>query len=161
MPHMKYFQAIADIERHYEDILYNIDNPSPISGHLLLETWDIDPKDKELLTEEKEVLRYLIGCQLSIVRDTNAKKPSLDVVKRCFERQLHFLEKIHKCHAYNVNKLSYAHAKLIQKQYKACRHYLFKFSLPAWYEKMPNEILTFENKHPDFYKKMQERRQER
>lgn len=149
---MKYFQAISDIQHHYDDILYHIDNPSPTLGHVFLETWDIDPKDKNLIIEEREVLRYLLGCQLSMVRDSNAKKPFLDVVNRCFERELSFLEKIHKIHAYNVNR----HPNpIVRKQYKACRHYLFKFSLPAWYEKLPNEILTFENKYPDFDKKIE------
>lgn len=155
---MKYLQGITDIESHYDDILYNIDNPSPISGYLLLETWDIDYKDKELFIEEREVLRYLIGCQLGIVHDNNALKPSHEVVHRCFERQLAYLEKIHKIHAYNVNKHK---NKIARRKYKACRHYLFKFSLQAWYEKLPNEILTFENKYPDFYENLEEGRREK
>lgn len=142
--HMKYFQAIADIERHYDDIL---DSFARLNGLLLLETWGIDPSEKEQLIEEREALRYLIACQLMMARGENAKKPEITVINRCLERQLGFLEAVHGCHAYNVNK---HRLKTIQKQYKACRHYLFKFTLPAWVKKMPDEILTFENKYPHF-----------
>jgi len=145
MPKMKFFQAIADIKRHYDTILENFDNPR--FGHSLLASWGINLDEKHLIIEEHEALRYLVGCQINMVRDTNAKKPSIDVMNRCLERHLRFLETIHKCHAFNVNKHP---SSLVQKEYKACRHYLFKFSLPAWYEKMPAEILTFENKHPNF-----------
>jgi hypothetical protein len=144
---MKYFQAIADIRNHYDDILPKFKNQK--YGHVFLESWGIKPTEEDLIIEEREVLRYLIGCQLSIVSETNSKKPSIEAVQRCFNRQLLYLEKVHKCHTYNVNKHP---SKLIQKQYKACRHYLFKFSLPAWYDKLPDEILTFENKYPDFNK---------
>lgn len=142
---MKYFQAIADIRNHYDDMCHYFDNEQ--WGYQLLETWEVSPTEKDAIMEEREVLRYLIGCQHMLVSDENAKKPTLDMVQRCFYRHLSFLEKIHHCHAYNVNKHS---SKFIQKEYKACRHYLFQFSLPAWYEKLPDEILTFENKHPDF-----------
>lgn len=145
--HMKYFQAIADIRNHYDDILPKFKNQN--YGHVFLESWGIEPSEEDLIIEEREVLRYLIGCQLSLVHETNSKKPSINTVQRCFNRQLNYLEKVHKCHAYNVNEHP---SKLIQKQYKACRHYLFKFSLPAWYENLPDEILTFENKYPDFNK---------
>jgi hypothetical protein len=143
--HMKYFQAIADIQNHYDEILRQCDNLK--WGKELLGTWGISLTDKENIIEERKVLRYLIGCQHMLVRGMNAKKPSLNVVQRCFERHLSYLERIHDCHAYNVNNHS---SKIIQKEYKACRHYLFKFSLTAWYDKLPNEILTFENKYPTF-----------
>jgi hypothetical protein len=142
--HVKYFQPLADIRKHYDDILRNFDNPK--WGHLLLETWGIKLMDKEDLVEEREVLRYLVGCNRMLVQDHNAKKPTLDAAERCFNRHLVYLEEIHSCHAYNVNKHS---SILIQKEYKACRHYLFQFSLNTWYEKLPNEILTFENKYSE------------
>ena len=140
--HIKYFQPLADIRNHYDDALRQFDNER--FGKMLLETWGIKETDKEDLIEESDVLRYLIACRLTLARDKSAKKPSQKVVQRLFNRQLEFLESIHKCHAYNVNKHS---SKNIQKQYKACRHYLFKFSLPAWYEKLPIEIPTFEEKY--------------
>jgi hypothetical protein len=146
--HMKYFQAIAEIKYHYDDILSNMDRPE--WGHRLLKTWDIEPDDKEAIMEEQEVLRYLLGCQLDMVRETNVQKPSIEAVNRCFQRQISFLEKIFRVNDYNINKHS---SPSVRKQFKACRHYMFKFSLPAWYEKLPQEILTFDNKYPDFHKK--------
>ncbi|WCK57176.1 hypothetical protein PP175_28730 (plasmid) [Aneurinibacillus sp. Ricciae_BoGa-3] len=139
---MKYFQALADIRNHYDDILRYFDSTK--FGHQLLETLGIKHTEEDFILEEREVLRYLIGCQHMFVHDANATKPSLDVVERCFNRHLWFLENIHQCNAYNVNKHP---SKLIQNQYKACRHYLFQFSLPAWYKKLPNEILTIDKKH--------------
>jgi len=141
--HVKYFQIIAHIESHYEEILRNF-NKDLKYGMMLLETWDIREEDKEEIMEEKEVLRYLVACQIGLSRKENVKKPSIEIVNRCFNRHLTFLEKIHKCHAYNVNKYE---NPLVRKEYKACRHYLFQFSLPAWYEKMPEEIISFENKY--------------
>lgn len=142
MPHMKYFQGLADIRNHYDEILKHYDNPK--WGTDMLVSWGINVSEKELIKEEREVLRYLIGCQRNLVFGENSKKPRLDVVQRCFNRHLDFLDKIHGCRADNANK---HRNELVRKQYKTCRHYLFQFSLPAWYEKLPIEILTFENKY--------------
>jgi hypothetical protein len=142
--HMKYFQALADIKRHYDDILQNFEIPY---GHFLLETWGINPNEKDPLIEERDALRYLLACQGMMAHDENAKKPEILVINRCLERHLGFLEKVHKCHAYNVNQ---HRLKIIRKQYKACRHYLFKFTLPAWVKGLPDEVLSFKNKYPDF-----------
>lgn len=142
--HMKYLQALADIERHYDDILQYFEIPY---GEVLLKTWDIDPSEKEQLIEEREAVRYLLACQIMMAYEENAKKPEIPVVNRCLERHLGFLEKVYNCHAYNVNQ---HRLKIIRKQYKACRHYLFQFSLPAWYKRMPEEVLMFENKYPHF-----------
>lgn len=153
--HMKYFQGIADIQRHYAEILTRfkyLDAPDgeeelmKLGALALLESWDVSLNEREEIEEEHEVLRYLLGCQLGIVSGRNAKKPSLAVVERCFNRQIVFMNKIFRVDDYNVNKYP---NPLIKKQFKTCRHYLFKFSLPAWYEKLPTEILTFENKYPD------------
>lgn len=145
MPKMKYFQSLASIRDHYDDILRNFQ--SETYGKRLLETWNISWEERESIQEEKEVLSYLIGCQLSIVHNQNVKKPTIEIAKRCFNRHLDFLEQIHGCHQTNVNRQG---NPSIVKQYKACRHYLFQFSLPAWLEKLPDEILTFENKYPSF-----------
>lgn len=142
---MKYFQALADIRNHYDDVLKHMDEPK--FGHFFLESWEIDAKEKEKIIEEKEALRYLTSCHLMLAGDENAKKPTVEVVNRCLNRHMKYLEKIHKCDQKTVKTHP---SKFIQKEYKACKHYLFQFSLPAWYEKMPNEVLTFENKYPDF-----------
>lgn len=148
--HMKYFQPIADIKRHFDDVLYNIkrfeEEPEGFGKHIL-ESWGVNPDDKADIQEEREALRYLLDCRLGVARDKNSNKPSIDIMNRCLNRHLDFLERVPRIHAYNVNK----HQSVLgRKEYKACRHYLFKFSLPAWYEKMPDVILSFENKYPDF-----------
>ncbi|WCF11772.1 hypothetical protein NDS46_31740 (plasmid) [Paenibacillus thiaminolyticus] len=138
---MKYLQTIANIRTHYDDILQHIEEPP--KGYTL-DIWGIEPNEKESIVEEREVLQYLIGCRLGFVHERNTKKPSLEAVQRCFNRHLSYLQKIHGCDASNVNKHS---CKLSQKAYKACRYYLFKFSLPAWYAKLPDEVLTIQNKY--------------
>lgn len=152
MPHMKYFQGIADIEDHYDRILNEFDNKK--WGPTILSTWGIawSEEEKTRILEEKEVLRYLIGCQLGLVHDNNVKKPTLEVVNRCFNRQLKFLETVHKINQWNVNKHP---NKITKRKYKTCRHYLFKFSLQGWVDRLPEEILTYENKwgKPNFQNK--------
>lgn len=140
--HLKFFQGVADIKNHYDDILKQFERGE--YGLSLLETWNIGMNDKEDIVEEREFLRYLLGCQSMIVREENAKKPTIEVVNRSFHRHLSFLKEVFGIHEYNVNKYP---DKLIQREYKACRHYLFQFSLPAWYAKLPHEILTFQNKY--------------
>lgn len=142
---MKYLQPLANIHSHYDMIVTSMDDTN--YGHMLLETWDIAIEDKEDILEEREALRYLISCKGMIAHETNVSKPTLEVVERCFKRQLDFIEKHKGCHCYNVNKHKSA---LVRKEYKACRHYLFQFSLPAWYAKLPDEVLTFDNTYPDF-----------
>lgn len=144
--HIKYFQPLADIERHYDDILFNFDEKNEFRRGLN-ETWGILPEDEADIIEEREVLRYLLGCRFGWVRNQNVKKPSLHVVERCFNRHITFLGRIYKLDDFNVNKCTHP---TVKKEFKACRHYLFQFSLPAWYDKLPDEILTFENKYPDF-----------
>jgi hypothetical protein len=146
---MKYFQSIGSIKDHYDNI-FRLGFDDDKYGKYTLDNWNIDATEKDLILEERELLRYLLGCQLTLVHVSNVKKPSLEAVNRCFNRHLYFLEKFDDINAYNVNKHP---SKNIQKEYKACRHYLFKFSLPAWYDKLPDEILTFENKYKDFNNK--------
>lgn len=144
--HMKYFNSIGYIEDHYQNILEYIKKPT---FHGLLGSWDIDPltMEKEIV-EEYEVLRYLISLQFTFAHDKTTYKPTLEVVNRTFNRQLAFLEKHHKVHAYNVNKHP---NKLVKKKYKACTHYLFKFSLPAWYQSLPDTVLTLEERNPEMF----------
>lgn len=145
--HMKYFESIAQIHKHYGEIVVQFDKKHGLS---LLESWGIFPKDKEDIIEEKEALRYLVGCQTGLVREENAKKPDVKVVERCLIRHIDFLESTFGLTDANVNKSTDI---LSKKEFKACRHYLFKFSLPAWYDALPDEILTFENKYPHRAKK--------
>lgn len=140
--HMKYFQSLADIYKHYNEVLSNIDKPK--FGHSLLETWGINPSDKDSLIEEQEVLRYLIGCQLMQVRDKNAEKPAQEIAERCFKRHLRFLDLVHDCTDDNAKKHP---SKLVRDEHSACHYYLFQFSQTGWYDNLPNEIFTFENKY--------------
>lgn len=145
MPHMKYYQGLGDIYNHYENIFSHLEKTW---GHELVETWGIDPSNEEelkLIQEEKDVVRYLIGCQTSVVHDENALKPTVEAAQRCFNRHLHFLNLVHECNENTVKNAS----TFKQREYHACRYYLSKFRDGAWLEKLPNRILTLENKYPE------------
>lgn len=143
--HMRFFNELFYIQNHYDNILTNAEMDGERNWSLL-ETWNIRPEDIEDIREERKVLSYLLACKLSIAREEKAVKPELAIVERLFNRQLMFLENVHGIHAYNANK---HRNPMTRKKYKACRHYLFKFSLPAWVEKLPAEILTFDEKYGD------------
>ncbi|AEO93313.1 gp42 [Bacillus phage G] len=145
MPHMKFFQQVADIQNHLEKVIDAFHEEK----FFLLESWGIDKSERIAnILEEIEVCRYIIGCRLSIVRKNNVKKPSYEAVSRCFNRHLYFLEKIHRVKP-NSRYPSSDYRYHVTKEAKACKHYLFKFSLPAWVDKLPEEILTYENKYPN------------
>lgn len=101
------------------------------------------------IREEHEALEYLLACRHGFAYDKDLTKPPIEVLNRALNRHLISLEKCHKCHQYNVNKHP---SKNIRKQYKACRHYLFKLTCEAWVEKLPPLIQTLENRHPNFDK---------
>ena len=140
---MKYFQAIADIRNHYDEILKSAKRGSRFDW-VLLETWNVSPEDIPAIQEERDALAYLIACQNTFARDKTAMKPSVEVVNRLFNRHLAFLADIFDCDASTFRKYDLPG---VRKEYEACSHYLFQFSLPAWVEKMPAEIPTFEGKH--------------
>ena len=143
MPHMKFFKEIGDISRHYEDMLRAFENERYGKG--LLETWGVSWEERELVFEELKVLEYLICCQRGVSFNRDVHKPSIELVNRCFQRHLRFLETVHDCHQWNVNKHPF---KDIVREYKACRHYSFKFSCPGWVKFLPDTILAFKSKFP-------------
>ena len=128
--------------RHYEDILMHASNEK--YGHSLLETWDIYLEDINQIREEYDFLRYLIGVQLGLVRETGVDKPSIEVVNRCLTRHLNFLDKIHKCNAKTYKE---HRSPFMQREFKVCKHYLFQFSLNGWYKRLPDRIVAFEEKY--------------
>lgn len=150
MPKMKYLQGLADIETHYINILHNYNNLT--FGRDVLSSWGIEEEDIEAIKEEKEVLRYLIGCQLGVVEDTSVSKPSMELAHRCFNRHLYFLDLVRKCNQSTVNKHS---SKLVIRMYKTCLEYRFKFTQNGWLKTLPEEVLTFEQLYPDFDEPME------
>lgn len=137
---MKYFQAIADIRNHYDEILKSAKRSKRFDW-ILLETWNVAPEDIPALQEERDALTYLIACQHTFASDKNAIKPSLELVNRLFNRHLAYLDDIFNCNASNFKEYD---LPAVRKEYEACKHYLFQFSLPAWYAKLPDEISVFE-----------------
>lgn len=139
---IKYLQGVADIYHHYKDILRYAQGNGKYD-HLLLETWNIELKDMELIREEYEFLRYLLGVQLGIIHEESAIKPSIEIVNRCLNRHLSFIKEIYR---YDDNTKEKANP-IVVREYKACKHYLFQFSLNGWYKRLPDKILSYEEKY--------------
>lgn len=148
MPHMKYFQPVAGIRDIYREPVRAFNEKSLVSQDtkdFILGQWGFTRQDKRLAEEEIHVLEYIIACQHGVTyHDTNLKKPTREVVNRCFNRHLEFLKDVFEINDTNVNKYP---VQDIKKQFKACKYYMFKFSLDGWYQSMPDVILTMDNKY--------------
>lgn len=147
MPRIKHFNQIASIKNHLEDVVRQMKKTSTMSN-ITDWGWGITEKDtKEMIKEEILVCKYLIAYQLGIANgEQNIQKPTLEVVERCFNRHLVFLQETFKITPTSkIPSTSYMNESL--KEAKCCKHYLFQFRLPAWFDKLPAEILTYENKY--------------
>ena len=150
MAHVKYFQQLADIQRQLERVI-TILKVKPLEVVIEDFGWALSETDTvELIEEELLLCRYFIAHRHEFARgDENIQKPSIETAKRCFTRHLAFLKETFDVTPSSVFPSSdYRHN--VVKEAKCAKHYLFQFSLPAWYEKLPAEILTFDNKYPDF-----------
>lgn len=146
MPKMKYFQPVADIRNSYDDILDAFIEPDNRFSQIKLGVYNLTVEDEPLIKEEVEVLKYIIACQhgLAFGSDHNIMKPTLEAVNRCFNRHQARIEDVFGINEANANKFD---NPIIKKQYKACRHYLFQFSLPGWVKNLPDEIESYDNKY--------------
>lgn len=142
MPKMKYFQPIADIRNDYEKLLRAYDNLDERYAKWEIDLWGVTEEDKPLILEEWDVLRYLIACQHGVAyhAEKDLQKPSVEVVNRCFNRQIKRLEEVFPVDEYTINQYNNT---LVKKKYKACKHYIFKFSLNGWVKSMPDEIEAY------------------
>lgn len=153
---MRFFNQLADIKRRYDDLAFMVSQPD--IGTMFLATWNVkadEPEKLALLREEHAAITYLAHCQMEMARDTDDIKPDMAVLESVFNRHLDYIDRVHGCNAATWRKHPF---KSVRKEYEACRHYLFKLSLPAWVEKLPAVIQTFDNKYPDFHKKREIKR---
>jgi len=150
--HMKYFQAVGRILDRYDDTAQNLEifGPEHPWTEGSFKRLGISPLTTSTIQEFKEdrnVLRYILCCQWGLSHYAeDIYKPDVEIVNRCLNRYISYLEKLFEINDYNVNK---HRMKNVAKQYKACRHYLFKFSQGIWYHKLPDMIPCFATKYPD------------
>jgi hypothetical protein len=100
-------------------------------------------EEKILLREEEKAIYYLSRLRTEVAIKTIYKPPT-EVVLRALNRQLLFLDKI-----YKVTEKTYkdkSKNKIAIKRYKACKYYLFKFTLKAWVDSLPEYIEGLKNK---------------
>lgn len=145
MPHVKYLQPLAELEDRYAEWIQIIEQGERFPARVrMLESdgWTMD--DEQLILREQNVLRFLIGRQNGFAHGGPAYCPRLADVTSCFERQLAYLDETFGCNEDTVHAFTDGYRKMVGKQYKACRHYLFKFSLPGWVERLPHRICGVE-----------------
>ena len=139
---LKYFNELGLIKKYYVDVLQELEHPTRYSENLL-KTWNITIEDKESILEEYEVIRYLISLKVGIALTKNTEKPTLDIVNRCFNRQLQFLDLIFKCNDTKHKKVD----EITKKTYSACIYYIEKFKDKNWVDNLPNTVLTYQNRY--------------
>lgn len=149
---MRYFQQLWQITHQYEEwveIYESAQNPN--ENESLVRYNQIRLKHAEQYIgpyhetkEEYEAVRYLANLRLGIAHDNRAVKPDTEIINRALKRYLTYLEDVHGV-VRNTKRTD--HNSLALKEMKCCYYYLFKFSLPAWVEKLPPYIPTFEEKH--------------
>ena len=145
--HVKYFQAVARIQKHYDEMLKYLDSERDWASYQL-DFYGISESDRSDLEAERDIFHYLVSCQGLLARQTDAHKPTIETAQRGFRRHIHHLMKVYQCDCEReLKRLQVPEGKLIQKEYEACRHYRFQFSLPGWYRNMPDVVLTYDHKY--------------
>lgn len=156
---LKYFQSLADIRKRYENFFLQrkffnekyggILSPEEInkklSGHHELVT-----EDENIVKEEYLCLCYLINLRHGFVtnrsyytEEVTLKKPTVECVERTLNRHLAFLDEYLQCNEDNYKTYD---LNIVKKEFLTCKFYLFKYSLPAWVDSLPDELkpLNFE-----------------
>lgn len=150
---MRYFQPLWDIVHRYEEWLEIYDSLDNVTEgcesdlhfkRIKFENIKEYIGSYEQTKEEYEAIRYLANVRLNISHDRSALKPTTEVVNRVFDRYLYYLEYVHDV-VRTTKKTPYN--KIVYKQMECCYYYLFKFTLPAWVDKLPPYIPTFEEKY--------------
>lgn len=146
---MKYFQGLADISRFLERV---IEDKTVERRHVPLNSlskhWGYGDVTLEEVQADLDAVKYIFHLHRGLAfHDTGKHKPTQERVKVAFERVLIYIESVQGVHAYNVNKKGTN--PIVKKEYLACRHYIFKFSLQAWYDKLPDYVQSFDEKYKD------------
>lgn len=152
---MKYYNQLAEIKRHLKKVLEYIEHLDSGSTHVskrhmrtTLEAWNIKLSEKEQIEKELKVVEYLISCDMGIsIIEDNLQKPELMDADRCFKRHLSFIKNVLDFDKEKREKVEDSVYEYVLKEYLACEHYIEKFSDSTWYAKLPDEILSFQNKY--------------
>lgn len=126
---LRHVQSLQDMLNFYDKVIQVYDSGYDAEP-LLLHSWGLTGVSKSMLREERLVVVYL----LNINNHSRGRKPDKEVALRSFTRYLTFLQKTNSVDDFTISKYR---GKSVYKKYKACTHYLFKFSLPAWYRDLP------------------------
>ena len=148
---MKHFQQIGRIRDKYLDIhIYHTAKDGTIDkwgASMMKHRFNFDVNREQDLAQyhrEFDALNYLMSCQYNFsVTKEDLHKPHIDDLNALFLRHIAHLKDIY--HA-DERTLNTHKESLVQKEYKAARHYLFQLSLPAFYKKLPDVVQTLENR---------------
>lgn len=159
MPHIKHFQNLADIRSNYNMLLrletYQEDMQSEDPAKFArLCSYEVDKLrfDTGLSPEqafaqarqENAVFEYLLSVQNNLaLGETDNVRPDADYAIHVFQVWIDRLLDITGA----PSEAQLAKHPLFKKQYAACKHYRFQFSLPGWVNKMPATVPAFATKH--------------
>lgn len=145
---MALFQPLKDIHTHYESIAHELGRGQ--RGAMSLSHWGIDVGNTEQIAQierEREALRYLTGLNLNTSFRRDTLRPEMKDLESAFNRHLKYLGRRFNCHQANWQKQPNTQVK---REYEACRHYLSQLARPEWVEALPERILCFASKYPDY-----------
>lgn len=159
MPHIKHFQTLADIRNNYALLLrfethQDEMRTEDVAKFERLCSYEVDKLrfDKTLTPEqafaqarqESAVFDYLLSVENNLARgETDNVRPGADYAIRVFQLWIDRLRDITGA----TDESQLAKHPLFKKQYEACKHYRFQFSLPGWVNKMPESVPAFATKH--------------
>lgn len=159
MPHIKHFQTLADIRNNYAFLLrfeahQDAMRAEDTAKFERLCSYELDKLrfDANLTPEqafaqarqESAVFDYLLSVENHLARGENdAVRPDADYAIAVFQLWIDRLRDITGA----PDERTLARDPFFKKQYEACKHYRFQFSLPGWVNKMPASVPTYASKH--------------
>lgn len=144
MVKMKYFQQIGHIHSKYEDLV-RIHSVNGIFGSYARKTlaynYNLDtenPAHRAQFNRELAALDFLISAAYGFsVTDDVVYKPEKEDLEALF---LRYMAVQRKTSQLDDRALRRHTNPVIKKTHKACSHYLFLLSMPAFYKKLPASV---------------------
>lgn len=163
MPHIKYFQPLADLMRPYQDFFmytyymledYYLEEEDAFDSHRLSTYLDskmphyfrdemrqkgerFDEQTLERIIKEMNILSYMLGVRFDRYALEPLDRPDPQEVRALLQRILDYY-----CDLYNQTpEQMYKHSNPVVKNMAlCCKHYLFQYSLPGYVRRLPEQI---------------------
>lgn len=153
---VKYFQELAYMMDWQEQLLHELllYQTGDTRYKHKLEKVNLNEDDGVLLHEELDATKYMVASYYGYTQENEIygtygnDKPTVEVMTRALNRYLGYIQENSK-----ISLKVLQHADILEKKYKKrvkfVRHYLFKFSLEGWYERLPEYVPTYREHFKD------------